>query len=81
MKKLFFKNGLYHEAKTSQDADGQYISIYEDGKLIYSVFEGRTPFRSSVIFVKPPEDLPQYVILQQAEIIENFKQYYSFLNQ
>lgn len=81
MKKLFFKNGLYKEAKTTEDTDGKYISIYEDEKLEYSIFDGKTPFRNAVIFANPPEDLPHYVILQQAEIIENFKQYFNNLNQ
>jgi hypothetical protein len=76
MKKLYFKNGLYKEAAASIDASGKYICIYEEGKLIYSVYEC-----NAVIFVNPPEDLPHYVILQIAEIIENFNQYFNFLNQ
>jgi hypothetical protein len=81
MKKLYFKNGLYKEAKASQDTSGKYICIYEDGVLIYSVYEGNRPMQNSVIFTIPAEDLPHYVILQIAEIIENFNQYYNNINQ
>lgn len=81
MKKLYFKNGLYREASASPDTSGKYICIYEEGKLIYSVYEGNRPMQNAVIFTTPPEDLPHYVILQAAEIIENFNQYFNFLNQ
>lgn len=82
MKKLFlFKTGLVLNAKTTQDADGQYISIYEDGKLQYSIFRGKTPFRDTVIFGDAPDELQNYVILQMADIIENFNHYFNTLNQ
>ena len=81
MKKLFLKNGLYLDVKTEQDVDGQYISVYIEGRLHYSIFNGKTPFRNSVIFGSAVEEFKSYEVLQMAEIIENFNQYFNNLNQ
>jgi hypothetical protein len=87
MKKLFFKNGMSIFIKTSIDFEGRYISVYEVEEkketFMYSILDGKNPFVNKVIFNDNLDftSLDHYVILQIAEIIENFNQYFDNLNQ
>lgn len=84
MKKLFFKIGSCVNAKTSEDYEGKYISVYNDDekpKLVYSVQKGSKVSNKNVLFADGLTDLCWYEVQFMAEIIENFDQYYNMLNQ
>lgn len=82
MKKLFLKGGVGMEAKATNDPnDGKYISVYEDGQLVYSILSGRSATRQMVIFPDGMNELYRWQVLNIAEIIENFDQHFNYLMQ
>lgn len=82
MKKLFLKNGIYLDVKTSTETEGRYISVYtETERLKYSIFEGKSITNRTLNLADNTTEIPLYEITQVAEVIENFNQYFNFLNQ
>ena len=81
MKRVFLKDGTYLEAKAYQEFDGRGIAIYEDENLLYSVFSGKSAMNQNIIFREGCTEMTFYEVRQMAEIVENFNQYFNFLNQ
>lgn len=81
MKKLHLKDGSFLDAKPYEELGGRGIAIYEEGKLLYSVWSGKSAMNQSVIFGDGSGEIAFYEVRQLSEIVENFNQYFNFLNQ
>lgn len=80
MKILHFKNGLSAPVKLTTQKDGLIIDVYsgETEEVLFSIYKGNSVFKNSFYNEKP---LAHYEVLQAAEIIKNFDQYFNLLNQ
>jgi hypothetical protein len=79
MKKLFQKNGDYRDAHDSEDHEGRYISLYENNRLLYSIFSGKSAMRQVLILADGITELNLWEVQLIAEIYKNFDQYYNNL--
>ncbi len=79
-KKLYLKDGMAFDARQSQQPEGRYIAVYEDGLLVYSVLKGGRHNEHKLI-ISDDSGLPIYQTMHAVEIYENFEQYYAMLEQ
>ena len=89
MKKLHLKNGmtvyvrLTEQPGLHRNHPDRIIAVYYDpaGELVYSVIQAASPLNHKVMFGEGIIGLAWYEVLQAAEIISNFEQYFNNLNQ
>ena len=81
MYKLFTQNGTSYEAKATEDNGAKYVSIYEDGKLIFTVSRHYRNSPDMLLFGDDESEISMYWVQLSVEIQANFNQHFNYLNQ